>query len=354
MKHHRAVLFLVLGLSMTLFSGCASIGPPRVERDRIEYNLSLTDSWKRQILLNIVKIRYVEPLFFMDVGEIVAAYSLETGVSVGGSRALYSMGGSVDLGATGKYTDRPTITFRPLTGVDFIRGIMSPIPLRNVLSGIEAGASASFILSLGVRDINGLRNERLTPTGHKPADPGFVRAVRLIAELQETGEIHVAKVEDEPGLFLVLGGKESSESIGKADELRTLLGLAPDKDRFRLGGGPLEGDGGTVQLRTYSLAQMLAMVAGRVEMPEEDITSNRALPGFPVHAGAGPLEGTMVRSSSMKPKDAFASVKYRDTWFWVDDHDLRAKRVFTFIMLAFTMLETGAQESQLQLTIPAQ
>jgi len=333
MKHHRTILIMVLGLSMTLFSGCAAIGPPRVERDRIEYNLSITESWKRQILLNIVKIRYVEPLFFMDVGEIVSAYSLETGVSMGGTRTLYSMGGNVDLGATGKYTDRPTITFRPLTGVDFIRGIMSPIPLRNVLSGIEAGASASFILSMGVRDINGLRNERLTPKGHKPADAGFVRAVQLIADLQEAGDIHVVKAEDESGLFLVLGGGESSERGGKAEELRTLLGLAPDNNRFRLGGGGGIGDGGTILLRTYSLAQMLAMVAGRVEMPEEHISSNRAMPGFPVHAGAGLLDGIMVCSSSLEPTDAFASVRYRDTWFWVNDHDLRTKRVFTFIML---------------------
>lgn len=354
MKHHRAISYLILALSMTLFAGCAPIGPPRVERDRIEYNLSITDSWKRQILLNIVKIRYVEPLFFMDVGEIVSAYSLETGVSLGGTRTLYSTGGSVDLGATGKYTDRPTITLRPLTGVDFIRGIMSPIPLRNVLSGIEAGASASFIMSMGVRDINGLRNERLTPKGHKPADEGFVRAVRLIAELQDAGEIHVVKVEEDPGLFLVLGDGESSVNRDKARELRTLLGLAPDNDRFRLGGGGREGDGGSILLRTYSLAQMLAMVAGRVDMPEKDISSGRAMPGFPVHAGAGPLDGVMVRSSSQEPRDAFASVRYRDVWFWVDDHDLRAKRVFTFIMLAFTMLETGSQDSQLQLTIPAQ
>ena len=35
-------------------------------QDRADYNSSLTESWKRQILLNIVKVRYVEPLFFME------------------------------------------------------------------------------------------------------------------------------------------------------------------------------------------------------------------------------------------------------------------------------------------------
>jgi hypothetical protein len=48
--------------------GCASIGPSHARRDRQDYNLSLTESWKRQILLNVVKIRCLEPLLFVDIG----------------------------------------------------------------------------------------------------------------------------------------------------------------------------------------------------------------------------------------------------------------------------------------------
>jgi hypothetical protein len=48
--------------------GCASLGPSHAKRDRHDYNLSLTESWKRRILLNVVKIRYLEPLLFVDIG----------------------------------------------------------------------------------------------------------------------------------------------------------------------------------------------------------------------------------------------------------------------------------------------
>lgn len=356
---------MVAGLVLCfLLTGCASIGPPRAGRDRIEYNLSLSASWKRQILLNIVKIRYVEPLFFMGVGEIVAAYAMETEVSMGASREMFdpsALGSSTkfEIGGSGKYTDRPTITYKPLTGTAFLRGVMFPMPLHNILLGIESGASAAFFLSLGVRAMNGLRNERLTPRGYMPADPDFLRVAELFGMLQAANALHIIKVvqgpDVPPALSLRLGGRNPSpETTAQVAELKKLLDLDPTADKFLITVGHEPADRRAISLQTYSLAQMLATVSSRVDMPVADVESHRATPGLPVAGGPRLFDRILVHSSKSEPKDAFVSIKRKGTWFWVDDCDLVAKRVFSFILLAFTILDDGQQESQLQLTIPTQ
>ena len=61
-----------------------------------------------------------------------------------------------------------------------------------------------------------------------------------------------------------------------------------------------------------------------------------------------------IRSSKEVPGDAFVSVYYRDTWFYIDDRDLATKRVFSFMMMLFTLADTGEKEPLPLITIPAQ
>ncbi len=61
-----------------------------------------------------------------------------------------------------------------------------------------------------------------------------------------------------------------------------------------------------------------------------------------------------VKCSDAKPRDAFVSVEYRGRWFWVDDRDIASKRVISFIMLIFTLTDTGKTEPLPTVTIPAQ
>jgi hypothetical protein len=48
------------------------------------------------------------------------------------------------------------------------------------------------------------------------------------------------------------------------------------------------------------------------------------------------------------------TIRYRDHWFWIDDRDLQSKRAFAFMMMLFTLSETGEKENLPLITIPAQ
>ncbi len=52
------------------FGQGASICPGTVARDRFDYVNAISNSWKKQMLLNMVKIRYVDAPVFMEVSSI--------------------------------------------------------------------------------------------------------------------------------------------------------------------------------------------------------------------------------------------------------------------------------------------
>ena len=47
------------------------------------------------------------------------------------------------------------------------------------------------------------------------------------------------------------------------------------------------------------------------------------------------------------------AVPYQDHWFWIDERDLRSKRVLTFMLMMFTLADTGEAQPLPLVTIPA-
>ena len=67
----RWKMFPVVVLILAGLSGCSSIGPRTVARDRFDYISAISDSWKAQMLLNVVKLRYADAPVFLDVTSVI-------------------------------------------------------------------------------------------------------------------------------------------------------------------------------------------------------------------------------------------------------------------------------------------
>jgi hypothetical protein len=340
--------------ALCLVAGCGSIGPNTVSRDRFDYSAAISDSWKRQILLNIVKFRYLDPPIFVDVGQIVSGYTLEYGANVGGT--FTSGSDTAAVGGSAKYTDRPTITYVPLTGHQFQRALMTPLPPSSVFGAIQAGWPAEGVLFASVDTINGLRNERMGPLGVTAADDGFLRVVELFGKLQRSGSVALRVKDDGSGggaMFTFRTEDVPPETAAEAAELRRLLRLDAEAREIRLSYGALPADDHELAVLTRPVLQMMNVLSSHAEIPEEDLTAGRATPAWEsAAAGVERRSKFRVRCSKGKPRDAFVAVPYRDHWFWVDDRDLASKRHFAFVMYLFTLADTGERGGQPVLTIP--
>jgi hypothetical protein len=352
--------FTALGLALVL-TGCKSIGPGTVARDRSDYSTSILESWKRQTLLNIVRLRYLDPPIFVDVGQIVAGYSLETAFNAGGQISSENaiQGNSAIFGGSAKYTDRPTITYTPLTGNKFVKGLMTPLSPESVFFTIQSGWPADGVLFTSLASINGLKNQGTSIRGIMPPDADFLRVLALLRNIQLSGAVGMRIEQDaakkQTTLLTFRSDDISPETVEESRELRRLLKLDPNAEEFELVFGATPRNDKEVAVLTRSILQQMGTMASQADVPAEDVSRGRAVPGWESITNApNAIRLIQIHSSRTKPADAFVAVNYREHWFWIDDCDLKSKRVFSFMMMLFTLADTGEKEPLPLITIPAQ
>ena len=147
----------------------------------------------------------------------------------------------------------------------------------------------------------------------------------------------------------------SPEIQAAANELAELLAIRPDAPQYRVYFGEIAADDTELAMLTRSTLSIMLELRAHVDVPPEDIAEGRAPATQPVPVDSH-RELRMhadIRSSVTEPEDAFVSVRYRDRWFWIDDRDYGSKRIFSFLMLLFSLTVTGGKEGLPLVTIPA-
>ncbi|MEM5341402.1 hypothetical protein [Paraburkholderia azotifigens] len=357
----RVAGLLGIGLAICAAAGgCRSLGPTTIVADRFDYSAAIADSWKEQALLNIVKLRYVDLPVFVDVASVVSGYSLQTGVSLNGTLSTERAVQGNFLGAAvqGVYTDRPTITYTPAMGQNFVHGLMEPIDPRNIFFMLQSGYAADLLLGMTVESLNGVRNRSTAAGMMREADPAFLRAIALMREVQAAGAFTMRVEEDKAkgSSAVLLFRREGlpADILDKLAEIRRLLGMPTTSQRFTLVYSPMRGGDNELTVNSRSLLQIMAAFSSYLDVPAAHLMDHSALPA--IAQPAGDAQGGMlhVYSGKEKPADPYVSVHYRGYWFWIEQGDLRTKRALNAVMLFFTLANTGSKEPLPLITIPAQ
>ena len=353
-EHSRSGMAFICGTALCVaLAACSSIGPSTMDRDHLDYGRSVGDNWKKQMLTNLVRLRYVDMPVFVDVGQIVAGYSLETQVKADvGFGNSFTGGDQQGLSAGGRFTDRPTITYMPKTGEDYLRSLLEPVEPKSLLSLILAGYSSELLFTWAVESINGLKNYTVVATQARSADPEFLEFVKVLQELQNAAAISF-EIENDPktghDMIMVFQNRKQDEAIQlKRERMGELLGLHGETNRYRVMYGPYASDDGTLAIQNRSIIQMLVALSGFIDVPPEK--RSNAAGGYNLPPGVSrPFH---VHSGPDHPADSFAQIKYKDYWYWIDNDDLMSKRVFTLMLFLTTLTNNSGNDRGAVLTIP--
>ncbi len=343
-------------------AGCGSLGPASVPRDRIDYIDAVSESWKEQTLLNIVRLRYGDAPTFLEVSSVISGYTIQgqlsAGASIASSATATIPSNLVTLGGNATYIDRPTITYTPLSGDKFARSLLQRLPPSEVLELVQAGYPADAVLMMTVRAINGIYNRSGIGGGTRDADPRFYPLLDALRRLQQSGivSLRLEKQGTEQVAELILASERSRSNEEDLRFIRDTLGARPDKNgELSVAFGLLPRSPNEIAILTRSMVEILLEVASGIEVPGEDVVSGRTAPSAREAMASDSHDRPLIRirSSALSPASTYSAVQYRGIWYWIDDRDIASKRVFTFLMLFFSLAETGVTPQAPVLTIPA-
>lgn len=103
----------------------------------------------------------MEAPLFVDVASVINQYSLSGNVQAGlGFSNSFASGDTGTVGAGGRWEDRPTITYTPISGQKFAQSLLTPVQSEALFALVQSGWPAELMFRLTVSSINGVEDGR--------------------------------------------------------------------------------------------------------------------------------------------------------------------------------------------------
>jgi hypothetical protein len=387
----RLVAGVIVSCLASLTMSCTQTrGPELVVNSHIDYNKAVNQVLKEELLLNVVRRRYMEAPQFISVSSISSNFSTSSSVGAEGSVADLGndnvFGSGID--ASVSFSDSPTITITPRQGEDIAKQLHGPLSVAVVADLVTAGYPVPGVLNMLVEGINNLRGPDLRYDLFRPGSTEWIEAIALIEEFYNNGTLlvdrfrwndpynaHAYPAESiTPEMWITTlstgarrwksydGGKtffftthEMAPAIWLDTDVRTspngqrlieLLNVQPDvKKKIWILESARVPDGAdladrpdtprpTLKLRMRSLYNVLNFYSYGVHVPPEDERDGRAtdLCSFREAVANGEIDDysqrLAIRYSKEVPESVFLMVRYRGLWFYIDDQDIKSKGGF--------------------------
>ncbi|NOQ63205.1 MAG: hypothetical protein GQ582_01680 [Methyloprofundus sp.] len=359
---------LLVTIPLLLLTACQStFGPSAIQNTHNAYNESIVNTLKQQMLLNLVRLKYRDQAYFLKISSVTAALSLGGSLGVEAELALNSGGNILTPNIGGAYVDKPTISYQPLQGEDFLKSVLSSISLEAILVMTESGWSVERIFGVCVERMNNLHNASSAsgPTPEiAPKFRKFKRMLGLFRKLQKQGEMEIG-----PDLDLDSSSENLSilfevEDVDKESlaELKKLLDFDTNESGssalVSISSNFLKKRPNELTIRTRSISSVLFYLSQNIEAPAEHIAqglvTQTTTPDGEIFDWVKTPAGQMLEiySSESSPDGAFLAIPYRGYWFYIKDNDLNSKSTFMMLMQLFDLQAGQSKYSGPTLTLP--
>jgi len=352
----KKILFLpyivfALGFTMVFLTGCSQLGPDFMENGRNEYNKVLANTNDEEMLLNLVRRRYADSIAILEVNSVSTSLEWKRSGSLI-ANLFESSDNNFGVRGDGSYSEKPTITYLPLQGSNYVRNVLSPIQPEIILLLTRSGWSIERLLRLTTNKINGVNNasEASGPTPNlEPSYKEFKALANIFYQLQQKNIISFGyQLEGDSNKLALLIRKRFSQS-NEVKSLLTALNLSTRNTIIPLTTNfSNNAEDSIIEINLRSLAGIQFFLSHGVLIPNEDIINNRVKVTKSKDGGSFNWQDILsdlfvVYSQKEKPSNASVKVKYRGHWFYIKDNDMESK--YTLMLLnQISALQSGNLE----------
>jgi hypothetical protein len=397
---HRFKYLIFSTILAASLASCTSVGPTILPPNREAYNRSLAESSNSQMLLNIVRLRYGDTPYFLNVDTISAAMEFTTS---GNAKAGFSHttrkpssdekndellknaysenAVAQDVGIGVSFTDKPTILYRPLQGSIFADQTLSPIDMQTLYWLNQSGWRLSEIFRICGLRVAGLSNAPEASRLASSRAPDYLTYKLFVDKLDVLELNHIVRIE-----AARLKQEDSSANREKNTEHRTpelsasngnviamrviFTGSSQQKQQYMqwlqmlhtqqflptvnfIHSSIPKINANTFGIQTRSLMGILYLFSKGVDLPEEAIQNKTA----PITYDNGhPFDWQQVLANLFHvyyqnnyPAGAYLAIQHRGGWYYIADDDIKSKETFDLLQLIFS-IQAGDSRSAISVT----
>lgn len=337
---------------LSLIASCQI--PSKVAMDgvggRTAYNLTVQESNSEQMLLNLVRLRYSDIPFFLDVSSITTQSTFRSELSPTFPIPGFTQDNPATIGTGVMWQDQPTLTYTPLEGSAFALRMLRPIDLHTIQLLTYSGWDIDRIFRMLIQNFEGVINAPETSDSCEKYDEyaRFMEFSSLLRAFQRRGELQLGvnikkagSAETPPEETLQIAfPSQGTEGTRLAEILRC---RESDGDRCRREVDFGFNARGRIGVMTRSILSCMYYLSHGVQVPEEHVQEGKVRP--PVCPDGVENEDWQkmfcqlitVCWSRFPPKDAYVAVKYEGYWYYIEDCDRSSKKTFALLMQLYNL-----------------
>ena len=334
---------IVCVIAVIILSSCTMYGPVFIKSERNQYNQAIQKTNDEQLLLNLVRLKYHDNPLFMEVNNIASQFTLQNEIGLGA--ALQAGAKGIFTPSTSTYVEeRPTISYSPLHGENFVKGVLTPITLKTIVLLFHSGWSIERVFKVCLQGMDKLKNAPSAsgPTPKiAPKTGKFFKAVNFLRQLQSQGGLDLVYRVSDGESQLVIHISEAFKNSQPANQFARSINASIGQTSYVFGAPSIK-DKQSIDIVTRSLLGVMFYLSEAVEVPKQDILEGRVTLTKTDEGEVfdwAEITGELLRihNSPNPPVDVSLLIFYRNYWFYISDSDLVSKSTFSLLAQIYAL-----------------